>query len=292
MNYYIFIIILNNLGDFLDKIIEYMLAEDEGFGDITSNAVVEEGKIVNAHIKSKDEGILAGIDVIRELFEEYGVNVTFWLKDGTEISNNDVLISLKGDARTILLLERTALNLLMRMSGVATAANHYVGIVKDFEVIVAGTRKTSPAIGKFDKYALKVGGADPHRFGLDDMVLIKDNHIATCKSPLEALLKAKENTSFSNKIEIEVETLEDAIDCVKNGADIVMLDNMNPNEVKEVLDELEELDVRQNSLIEVSGGITDETILDYASLGVDIISIGALTHSSRSLNFSLKIEES
>ena len=292
MNYYIFIIILKNLGDFLDKIIEYMLAEDEGFGDITSNAVVEEGKIVSAYIKSKDEGILAGIDVIRDLFEEFGVNVSFWLKDGTEISHGDVLISLKGDARTILLLERTALNLLMRMSGVATAANHYVGLVKDFDVRVAGTRKTSPAIGKFDKYALKVGGADPHRFSLDDMVLIKDNHIATCASPLEALLKAKANTSFSKKIEIEVESLEDAIDCVKNGADIVMLDNMNPDEVKEVLDELEELNIRQNSLIEVSGGITDETIVDYASLGVDIISIGALTHSSRSLNFSLKIEES
>ena len=292
MNYYIFIIILKNLGDFLDKIIEYMLAEDEGFGDITSNAVVEEGKIVSAYIKSKDEGILAGIDVIRDLFEEFGVNVSFWLKDGTEISHGDVLISLKGDARTILLLERTALNLLMRMSGVATAANHYVDLVKDFDVKVAGTRKTSPAIGKFDKYALKVGGADPHRFSLDDMVLIKDNHIATCASPLEALLKAKANTSFSKKIEIEVESLEDAIDCVKNGADIVMLDNMNPDEVKEVLDELEELNIRQNSLIEVSGGITDETIVDYASLGVDIISIGALTHSSRSLNFSLKIEES
>ena len=292
MNYYIFIIILKNLGDFLDKIIEYMLAEDEGFGDITSNAVVEEGKIVSAYIKSKDEGILAGIDVIRDLFEEFGVNVSFWLKDGTEISHGDVLISLKGDARTILLLERTALNMLMRMSGVATAANHYVGLVKDFDVRVAGTRKTSPAIGKFDKYALKVGGADPHRFSLDDMVLIKDNHIATCASPLEALLKAKANTSFSKKIEIEVESLEDAIDCVKNGADIVMLDNMNPDEVKEVLDELEELNIRQNSLIEVSGGITDETIVDYAYLGVDIISIGALTHSSRSLNFSLKIEES
>ena len=285
------IITLKNLGDFLDKIIEYMLAEDEGFGDITSNAVVEEGKIVNAYIKSKDEGILAGIDIIRDLFEEYGVKVTFWLKDGTEISNNDVLISFKGNARTILLLERTALNLLMRMSGVATAANHYVDIVKDFDVRVAGTRKTSPAIGKFDKYALKVGGADPHRFGLDDMVLIKDNHIATCSSPLEALLKAKENTSFSKEIEIEVETLEDAVDCVKNGADIVMLDNMSPEEVNEVIGELEGLHIRQNSMIEVSGGITDETILDYASLDVDIISIGALTHSSRSLNFSLKIEK-
>ena len=144
-------------------------------------------------------------------------------------------------------------------------------------------------IGKFDKYALAVGGADTHRFGLDDMVLIKDNHIAACGTPLEALLKAKGNVSFSKKIEIEVETLDDAVECVRNGADIVMLDNMSPSEVSAVLDELEKLDIRQNSLIEVSGGITEDTILDYVALGVDIISIGALTHSSRSLNFSLKM---
>ena len=274
----------------MDKIIEYMLAEDEGFGDITSDAVVEDGKIVYGSIISKDNGILAGINIIRELFEEYGIKVNFWVKDGTKITPGVVLMSFTGDARTILLLERTALNLSMRMSGVATAANHYACLVRDYDVRVAGTRKTSPAIGKFDKYALKVGGADTHRFSLDDMVLIKDNHIAVCKSPLHALLKAKENTSFSKKIEIEVETLEDAVECVKNGADIVMLDNMSSDEVKKVIDQLEKLNIRQNSLIEVSGGITDETITDYAKLGVDIISIGALTHSSVSLNFSLKIE--
>ena len=276
----------------MDKIIEYMLEEDEGFGDITSNAVVEENKEVNAYIISKDEGILAGIDIIRSVLEEYGIKVIFWLKDGSEISKNDLIISMKGDARTILLLERTVLNLSMRMSGVATAAHHYADLVKDYDVKVAGTRKTSPAIAKFDKYALKVGGADTHRFSLDDMVLIKDNHIAVCDSPLDALLKAKENTSFSKKIEIEVETLEDAIKCVENKADIVMLDNMSGVEVKEVIDELEKLNIRQNSLIEVSGGITEDNILDYVEYGVDIISIGALTHSSRSLNFSLRIEGS
>lgn len=276
----------------LDKIIKYMLDEDEGFGDVTSNAVVEEGKIVNAYIISKDEGILAGINIIRDLFEEYGVKVKFWLTEASKISKGDLLLAIEGDARTILLLERTALNLIMRMSGVATAANHYVNLVDNSSVRVAGTRKTSPAIGKFDKYALKVGGADTHRFSLDDMVLIKDNHIAACGTPLETLLKAKENTSFSKKIEIEVETLDDAVDCVENGADIVMLDNMNASQVKEVLDKLNELNIRQNSLIEVSGGITEDNISDYAGLGVDIISIGALTHSSRSLNFSLKIKES
>ena len=241
-----------------------MLNEDEGFGDITSNAVVEKDLEISAQIISKDEGILAGMDVIRSVFEEYGVKVNFWLKDGSSISKNDLIMSVSGDARTILLLERTVLNLSMRMSGVASAANHYVNLVKDYDV------------------------ADTHRFSLDDMVLIKDNHIATCENPLDALLKAKKNTSFSKKIEIEVETLDDAIECVKNGADIVMLDNMGPTEVSDVIDRLNELNIRQNSLIEVSGGITEDTILDYAKLGVDIISIGALTHSSRSLNFSMR----
>ena len=276
---------------FLDRIIEYMLEEDKGFGDITSESTVEKGLEANAYIISKDDGILAGMDIVHELFEEFGVEVTFWLNDGCEISKKDLLMSVRGDARTILLLERTALNLSMRMSGVASAANHYVDLVKDYDVRIAGTRKTSPAISKFDKYALKVGGADTHRFSLDDMVLIKDNHIAMCDSPLDALLKAKKVTSFSKKIEIEVETLHDAIECVENKADIVMLDNMTGHEVKDVIDELEKLNIRQNSLIEVSGGITEDNILDYVEYGVDIISIGALTQSSRSLNFSLKMEK-
>ena len=268
-----------------------MLDEDKGFGDITSDAVIDSGKTVKAQIISKDEGILAGMDIIKEMFVSNGLYVIFNLKDGSKIAKNDLLMSLKGDARTILLLERTALNLVMRMSGVASMAKYYVDLVEGHDVIIAGTRKTSPGIGKFDKQALKIGDADTHRFSLDDMVLIKDNHIASVGTPLETLVKAKKNVSFSKKIEIEVESLEDAIACVKNGADIVMLDNMSPKEVKIVLDELTKLNIRNNSLIEVSGGITNVNILDYAKLDVDIISIGALTHSTRSLNFSLKIVE-
>ena len=275
----------------LDKIIEYMLEEDIGFGDITSDAVVEEALVVNASIISKDEGVLAGNEIIKDLFDEKEVRVLFWLKDGSKIRPGDVLMSLKGDARTILLLERTALNLVMRMSGVASAAARYVSMVRDFDVKVAGTRKTSPALSKFDKYALKVGGADTHRFCLDDMILIKDNHIATCSNPLEALKKAQKNASFSKKIEIEVENLKDAKECVLNHADIVMLDNMAPDVVGDFINDLNKDNIRSNSLIEVSGGINEENIAEYASTGVDIISVGALTHSSRSLDFSLKIEK-
>ena len=273
----------------MNKILEYMLDEDEGFGDITSNSVIGENEKVRAYIVSKDEGILAGINIAKELFESKRVKVLFHLSDGNKIKKGDLLMSLYGNARDILLVERTALNLLMRMSGVASAANEYVNLV-DGKVIIAGTRKTQPAIGKFDKMALKIGGADTHRFSLDDMVLIKDNHIAVVGSPLDALLKAQKNVSFSKKIEIEVESLEDAISCVENNADIVMLDNMDALKVSEVIKELENRNIRQNSLIEISGGINKENILDYVDLGVDIISIGGLTHSSRSLDFSLKIK--
>ena len=273
----------------MDKILKYILEEDEGFGDVTSNSVIDDGEIVVAQIISKDNGILAGINISKILFESRGVEILSLMTDGCEIKKGDVLMSVRGNARDILLVERSALNLLMRMSGVASTAKDYVDLVNG-KVIIAGTRKTQPAIGKFDKLALQIGGADTHRFCLDDMVLIKDNHIAVVGNPLDALKKAKKNVSFSKKIEIEVETLNDAVECVREGAYIVMLDNMNPSQVKFVLDNLSAESIRNNSLIEVSGGITKDNILDYVDLGVDIISIGALTHSSRSLDFSLKIK--
>lgn len=275
----------------MDKILEYMILEDEGFGDITSNAIIDKNQINIAEITSKDEGILAGVDVAIEIFNSRNIEVLFNLEDGTKIQKGELLFKIKGRSLDILLVERTVLNLLMHMSGVATTANRYVETVKNFDVTIAGTRKTAPAIAKFDKMALKIGGADTHRFSLDDMVLIKDNHIKAIGNPIKALKKAQKNVSFSKKIEIEVETLKDAIECVENHADIVMLDNMTPEEVNEVLNKLKELKIHENSLIEVSGGITDENILDYAKLDVDIISLGAITHSSKSLNFSLNFGE-
>ncbi len=275
----------------MDKIIEYMILEDEGFGDVTSNAVIDKDQVAVAEITSKEDGILAGVNLAKDIFDYMDIEVIFNLDEGSGITKGDLLFHIKGNASDILLAERTVLNLLMHMSGVATFANSYVEIVKDYDVIVAGTRKTAPALAKFDKMALAIGGADTHRFSLDDMILIKDNHIKAVGTPLETLKKAQKNASFSKKIEIEVESLDDAVACVKNNADIVMLDNMSPDEVKEVLDALENLNIRQNSLIEVSGGITKDNICDYATLGVDIISVGALTHSSRSLNFSLNFAD-
>ena len=276
----------------MDEIIRYMLREDEGFGDITSNSLIPENKIFYAKLISKDDGILAGIEIIKEMFMEYGIKILSSKNDGDEISKGDVLLEVEGNARKILLLERTALNLLMRMSGVATVTNRIVTKVNAVnpKIRVAGTRKTAPALQKFDKLAIAIGGGDPHRSALDDMVLIKDNHIAVVGSVKEALELAKTNVSFSKKIEIEVESVEDAVIACENGADIVMFDNMSPEEAKITLDALEEKDLRKDVLIEISGGITEENILDYAPLDVDIISLGSITHQASSLNFSLDMD--
>ena len=276
----------------MDEIIEYMLREDEGFGDITSNALIPENKVFYAKLISKDDGILAGIEIIKEMFLEYGIEIISSKDDGDAIKKGDILLEIEGNARRILLLERTALNLLMRMSGVATVTNRIVAKVNDAnpKVRVAGTRKTAPALQKFDKLAIVIGGGDPHRNALDDMVLIKDNHIAVVGSVKDALLLAKENVSFSKKIEIEVESVEDALIACENGADIVMLDNMSPEEAQSTLNALKEKGLRENLLIEISGGITEDNILDYAPLDVDIISLGSITHQASSLNFSLDMD--
>ena len=276
----------------MDEIIEYMLREDEGFGDITSNTLIPENKVFYAKLISKDDGILAGIEIIKEMFLEYGIEIISSKDDGDAIKKGDILLEIEGNARRILLLERTALNLLMRMSGVATVTNRIVAKVNDAnpKVRVAGTRKTAPALQKFDKLAIAIGGGDPHRNALDDMVLIKDNHIAVVGSVKDALLLAKENVSFSKKIEIEVESVEDALIACENGADIVMLDNMSPEEAQSTLNALKEKGLRENVLIEISGGITEDNILDYAPLDVDIISLGSITHQASSLNFSLDMD--
>ncbi len=276
----------------MDDVIKFMLKEDEGFGDITSNALIPEDKTFYAKLVSKDDGILAGIEVIKGMFEEYGIDILSSMDDGDKIKKGDILLELEGNARKILLLERTALNLLMRMSGVATKTNRIVKSVNEIndKIRVAGTRKTAPALQKFDKMSISIGGGDPHRSALDDMVLIKDNHIAVVGSVEEALKRAKKNVSFSKKIEIEVENAEDAVIAAENGADIIMFDNMSPKEAQDTLDILIKNDLRENVLIEISGGITEDNILDYAPLDVDIISLGSLTHQASSLNFSLDMD--
>ncbi|AGN17243.1 carboxylating nicotinate-nucleotide diphosphorylase [Methanobrevibacter sp. AbM4] len=278
----------------MDGFIEDMLKEDKGFGDITSEALIPKDQEIYAIIVSKDVGVAAGMDIVEEMFLEEGIKTVKLVEDGNLIEKGDILFKLKGNARKILLLERTALNITMRMSGVATATNDICRKVHDVNpnLRIAGTRKTSPGFSIFDKEAITIGGGDSHRYGLDDMVLIKDNHIAAVGSVEEALKRALDNVSFSKKIEIEVETIEDAINVAGLGADIIMLDNFYPDKAQECIEKLEELDLRDNVLIEISGGITSDNIMDYAKLNIDIISLGALTHSTRSLDYSLKVVKS
>jgi len=276
----------------MDNIIRYMINEDLGFNDITTDALIPPSKIAKAKIISKDSGIVAGIEIAKSIFKEYNLEITTFKEDGDEICLGDIILEINGRARDILSLERTVLNLIMRMSGIATITSKMVLKVKNrgLDVKIAGTRKTSPALHKFDKMAIAIGGGDTHRFRLDDMVLIKDNHIAVVGSVSKAIELAKKKCSFTKKIEIEVETTEDAIAASISGADIIMLDNMSPNEIKKTIAILNKENLRGNVLIDVSGGINHENILEYAESGIDIVSLGFITHSFNSLDLSLVVD--
>lgn len=272
-------------------ILKQMVYEDIGFEDITTNALIPEDIEARGEIIAKENGIIAGIDTVNYLIDEFKIKKVVHKKDGDKIAINDTIMEIEGDARIILSLERTILNFLMRMSGIATLTFNTLQKIREVNknVILACTRKTTPGLQIFEKNAVKIGGGDTHRFRLDDCVLIKDNHIEIVGSVKEALIKAKQNVSFTKKIEIEVETLEDTIDAAKNGADIILLDNMSPNEIKDILSSLEAINLRNNVLIEASGGINPENILDYAKTSVNIISTGYLTHSAKALDLSLEI---
>ncbi|WP_414469440.1 carboxylating nicotinate-nucleotide diphosphorylase [Methanobacterium sp. ACI-7] len=268
-----------------------MVYEDIGFEDITTNALIPEGTEAKGKIIAKKDGIIAGIDSVNTLFNEFGIKTIIYQQDGDKVKTNDVVLEIQGDARLILSLERTALNLLMRMSGIATLTFNTLNSIRKVndKVILACTRKTTPLLQLLEKKAVKIGGGDTHRFRLDDCVLIKDNHIEMVGSIEDAVNKAKNNVSFTKKIEIEVENLNDTVSAINSGADIVMLDNMGPDEVNEVLSSLESMNLRDKVLIEASGGINPQNIVEYAKTGVDIISTGYLIHSAKALDLSLEI---
>lgn len=272
-------------------ILKQMVYDDIGFEDITSNALIPEGLETEGVIIAKENGIVAGIDAVATLLDEFKVKSQVKKYDGDTVKVNDIIMEIKGNARTVLSLERTVLNFLMRMSGIATLTFNTIQKIRrvNKNIILAGTRKTTPGLQVFEKNAVKVGGGDTHRFRLDDCVLIKDNHISIVGGIEEAVAMAKNKVSFTKKIEIEVENEEGAINAAKAGADIVMLDNMNPDEIRKVLSALESQNLRDKVLIEVSGGITPENIVEFAKTDADIISTGYITHSVRSLDLSLEI---
>lgn len=277
----------------LKEKIRGFLEEDIGLGDITTELIVPLGVRVRAQIIVKEEAVVAGLQELKVLFNMVNAKISFFVHEGEKVPPNTVIAEIEGEGREILAVERTALNILSRMCGVATATRRLINKIKDagLNVRVAATRKTAPGLRYFDKRAIIVGGGDPHRFRLDDQILIKDNHVAIAGSIEEALRRVHSAASFSKKIEVEAKTPEQAIKAAELGADIIMLDNMTVEEARKAIKALEEMKLRSSILIEISGRINEENIIRYAELKPDIISVGELTHSVRSVDVSLEVIE-
>ena len=268
-----------------------LLADDIGQGDMTSGAIIPAGLIVEAEVKSKEVGLVAGIEEVIILSEILGLKVITKVIDGNKIAKNQILMTITGDAQLILSAERTILNLLSRMSGIATTTNCLVTKLSNAKLTtrLAATRKTAPGLTYFDKKAVLIGGGDPHRMNLADMVLVKDNHITLLGNVKNAVEKAKSKVSFSKKIEVEVTEINDVVIAARSGADIIMLDNFSPKKVNEAINLIKKAGYFGKILFEASGGITIENFLNYASTQVDIISLGMLTHSVKPIDINLKI---
>jgi nicotinate-nucleotide pyrophosphorylase (carboxylating) len=277
----------------LEEKLKQLLAEDVGQGDVTSAAVVPAGLTVEAAVVAKEAGIAAGLEEITILAESLKLNVKTEATDGEQIRSGQIIMKISGNAQTILSAERTMLNLLSRMSGIATATRRLAEKLRKANATakIAATRKTALGLGYFDKKAVLIGGGDPHRLRLDDMILVKDNHIAIAGSVESAVRKAKA-ASFSKKIEVEVTSTADALKAAEAGADIIMLDNFSPKQIQEAIKALKKAGFFGKILLEISGGITEQNLLEYASTQVDIISMGELTHSVKALDISLEITKS
>lgn len=270
----------------IQKLLEFF-KEDLGSADITTQSVIPEGLEANAEIVAKENGILAGVEECKLLLKHFNLKFSTakLFRDGEKIRKGDVIMKIHGNARNILTLERLLLNVLMRMSGVATATNALVKKCRTYGVTIAGTRKTTPGFRYFEKRAIVLGGGNPHRVTLGEAILIKNNHIALVGLE-NAIEKAKKK---NRKIEVEVSSPEDAVKACECGADIIMLDNMLPKEIKKVMQELERKKLRKKVTIELSGGITPQNILQYARLRPEIISLGYLTTKSKWVDMSLRI---
>jgi nicotinate-nucleotide pyrophosphorylase (carboxylating) len=264
------------------------LEEDVGRGDLTTRVTVPAAAKGSARIVAGTEGVLAGLEVAKACFDSVQAGAVRWapaLEEGARIEPGRQVVELSGSLRTILTAERTALNLLSRLSGVATATASLANLVDDLPVRVVDTRKTTPGLRALEKYAVTVGGGMNHRFGLDDGILIKDNHIAAAGGVTEAVTRAKDHAPHGLRIQVEVTTFAELDDAVAAGADAVLLDNMTVQQVKEAV-----LRVGGKVILEASGGIDRSNIRDYAKTGIDVISVGAMTHSAPHIDFSLEVD--
>lgn len=270
-----------------DKIILMSFEEDMPNGDITTIATVSADAIAEGDFKAKDDGVVCGIEIARRSFELSGGGVEFTahFHDGDFVKKGDVIAHVKGNARSILMGERTALNLMQRASGIATATRKAVLAIEGFSTRITDTRKTMPGLRLLDKYAVRIGGAVNHRFGLSDGILIKDNHIAAAGSITNAVKKAKAYAPHTLKIEVETENIQQVAEAIEAGADIIMLDNMNCDEMKAAV-----AFIGGRAVTEASGNMGERDLAEVAKTGVDLISIGALTHSVKALDISLKFK--
>ncbi|MGC8895528.1 MAG: carboxylating nicotinate-nucleotide diphosphorylase [Candidatus Bathyarchaeia archaeon] len=275
----------------LEEKLQKMLAEDIGQGDTTTTLIVPPETQAEAEIIAKETGVIAGVEEAKILLESLGIKVEALVSDGEKIREKQVLMKVSGDAQAILSTERTLLNILSRMSGIATITRKLVETLQKsgFKTKVACTRKTAPGLLYFDKKAVMLGGGDTHRLHLDDMVLIKDNHIKVAGNVEKAVKKVKEKVSFGKKIEVEITNANDALTAAKAGADIIMLDNFSPKQIEKAINLLKKEGFFGKVMLEASGGITTENIIAFASTGVDIVSLGEITHSPKALDISLEI---
>jgi nicotinate-nucleotide pyrophosphorylase (carboxylating) len=273
-----------------ERLLEF-LKEDIGFGDITSEATATFGKRVKAQIIAKEPCVVAGLYEAKKLFEMLNVETPKSVSDGDEVRADTVIAEVVGDGRAVLMAERTALNIITRMSGIATTTRRLLDKVRKHgrTIRIAATRKTAPGLRYFDKRAVAIGGGDTHRLRLDDAVLIKDNHIVVAGGVENALRNVRSKISFTKKVEIEVKKPEEALKAAQLGVDIIMLDNMTPEKVQESIAILKKNGLRDKVLIEISGGVTEENITTYAETGPDVISLGSLTHSVKAIDMSLEI---
>jgi len=275
----------------IEETLKKFLDEDIGHGDITTDALVDSRTKATGQAVCKERAVIAGLSESIILLKLLGCEGKSKVRDGQEVPAGTIILEVNGYGSSLLKVERVLLNLLSHMSGVATATAELVSIARKngSSVRIACTRKTLPGLRYFEKRAVELGGGDTHRLRLDDAVLIKDNHLEVAGSITGAVRKAKAKVSFTKKIEVEATSPNQAVEAAHAGADIVLLDNMRPQEVKKSLDLLEAKKLRGGILVEVSGGITRDNLANYVKTGVDVISVGSITHSAKAIDMSLEL---
>lgn len=277
----------------IERKLKDYLEEDCSYQDVSSKLIASNSK-TTAKIRAKNKGYVSGLEELKILYEILNVEIILKKKDGEKVKKGDIVVELSGSTRDILLGERTILNLITHMSAITSTTRKYVNLIRQSRksVRIACTRKTIPGLRIFEKKAVELGGGDTHRFSLDDMLLVKDTHLKFYNGDVEKLLSdAKDSASFSKKIEIEIEKIEDVLIAARNGADIIMLDNMTPDQAKEAMGILEENSLRDKVIIEISGGINSQNFEDYLLIEPDIISSGELTlFPTEKLDLSLRFD--